>query len=251
MKYSLTCECGQSQPVEPRQAGQSLICACGKTLQVPTMLQIKRLPEWEDEGAGKPESAAQEDVDQGAAPEGTAHESMKKAPKQPRISPKRKGLFIAAGFVFVVAVFFIGRIAHKPDPISVHFKRTVYRADGKDISRHSTPTTPEDFYFYFIPDPTNETGIAYADDGYPLVVNDDIIDRGLSLFGAYTYFEYVKTPNFSDNFNENYEAILTRWKTALAIWGFIAFVALVVALLALFTKESTKQVGVARGEGWG
>ena len=62
------------------------------------------------------------------------------------------------------------------------------------------------------------------------------------MFGAYTYFEYVKTPNFSDNFNENYEAILTRWKTALAIWGFIAFVALVVALLALFTKESTKQV---------
>jgi hypothetical protein len=44
MKYLLPCPCGQSVEVEPGQAGQTVVCACGKTLLVPTMLQVKALP---------------------------------------------------------------------------------------------------------------------------------------------------------------------------------------------------------------
>jgi len=44
MKYLLSCKCGQSVEVEPSQAGQTAVCACGEGVIVPTMLQIKALP---------------------------------------------------------------------------------------------------------------------------------------------------------------------------------------------------------------
>ncbi|MDR0328294.1 MAG: hypothetical protein LBI05_08375 [Planctomycetaceae bacterium] len=44
MKYLLSCKCGQSVEVEPGQAGQTVICACGENLTVPSMLQVKALP---------------------------------------------------------------------------------------------------------------------------------------------------------------------------------------------------------------
>ncbi len=42
-KYLLPCSCGEKIPVEPRQAGQTISCTCGTSLEVPPMLQIKRL----------------------------------------------------------------------------------------------------------------------------------------------------------------------------------------------------------------
>jgi len=44
MKYLLSCSCGQSVEVEPSQAGQTVVCVCGATLLVPSMLQVKALP---------------------------------------------------------------------------------------------------------------------------------------------------------------------------------------------------------------
>ena len=44
MKYLLPCKCGQSVEVEPGQAGQTVVCACGENLLVPSMLQVKALP---------------------------------------------------------------------------------------------------------------------------------------------------------------------------------------------------------------
>ena len=258
MKYRLTCECGRSYPIEPRQAGQTLDCECGKTLQIPTMLKMKRLPEWEEEeSAPEPapvdaKSQTSPETTREAAPQenATPQKADDKSKKAPLMSPKRMGLFIVAGLVFVVGVFFLSRCARRPDPISVNFKRTVYRNDGKDIRRNSSEITEKDFYFYFIPD--GNGGIVYADPQrrFPVVINDDVIDKGLSYFGAFTYFQYVKELDFSDNFYDNYNAILTRWKTAIVLWALVAVAGLVVALLALFTKESTKQIGTARGEGW-
>ncbi|NLX55210.1 MAG: hypothetical protein GXY58_08860 [Planctomycetaceae bacterium] len=44
MKYLLPCSCGQSMAIEVSQAGQSVQCTCGKTLDVPTMRLIRQLP---------------------------------------------------------------------------------------------------------------------------------------------------------------------------------------------------------------
>ncbi len=41
--YLLPCRCGQRLVVEPRRAGETIICSCGASLQIPTMLEMARL----------------------------------------------------------------------------------------------------------------------------------------------------------------------------------------------------------------
>lgn len=43
MKYLLPCSCGQRIVIERRQAGQTVVCSCGASLQVPTLLRIADL----------------------------------------------------------------------------------------------------------------------------------------------------------------------------------------------------------------
>jgi hypothetical protein len=43
VKYLFPCRCGQKSVVELRQAGQSIVCRCGTTLQVPTMIELTAL----------------------------------------------------------------------------------------------------------------------------------------------------------------------------------------------------------------
>ena len=42
-KYLLPCRCGQQFVVEPRQAGETIICSCGSSLPIPTMLGMAAL----------------------------------------------------------------------------------------------------------------------------------------------------------------------------------------------------------------
>jgi len=43
--YLLTCECGKNVPVELGQAGGQVSCSCGKRLEVPTLRQLRQLPQ--------------------------------------------------------------------------------------------------------------------------------------------------------------------------------------------------------------
>ena len=53
-RYLLVCKaCGNPTPVARRQAGESLVCACGATLEVPTLLQLQRLEKVPDEASGE------------------------------------------------------------------------------------------------------------------------------------------------------------------------------------------------------
>ena len=51
--FLLPCECGQTTPVQVSQAGQSLRCACGRALTVPTMRGIRELKPAEVEPSKK------------------------------------------------------------------------------------------------------------------------------------------------------------------------------------------------------
>jgi hypothetical protein len=44
MQYQLTCSCGTTHRVSVSQAGQSLTCACGNSLSIPTLRGLKELP---------------------------------------------------------------------------------------------------------------------------------------------------------------------------------------------------------------
>jgi hypothetical protein len=43
VRYLLPCDCGGRVPVELRQAGESVVCRCGRSLAVPTLLELKKL----------------------------------------------------------------------------------------------------------------------------------------------------------------------------------------------------------------
>lgn len=43
-KYLLACDCGQQLEVEPGQAGETLACACGRSVSVPTLRRLRELP---------------------------------------------------------------------------------------------------------------------------------------------------------------------------------------------------------------
>lgn len=43
MKYLLPCPCGLEMIVEPRQAGETVRCSCGSSVQAPTLLEIVAL----------------------------------------------------------------------------------------------------------------------------------------------------------------------------------------------------------------
>ena len=43
-KYLLTCSCGNMLPVDVGQAGGQLVCSCGRTIDVPTLRNLRHLP---------------------------------------------------------------------------------------------------------------------------------------------------------------------------------------------------------------
>lgn len=254
MQYRLTCDkCGRAYPVEPRRAGGSLTCECGETLTIPTMLKMKRLPEWDEKEVDDKQEEVQpvETKQDAAAPsspdrqENAAESPADAAPKSSGLmkritglSGKRWGLFIVAALILVFCSAKIGMNISQPDPRSVFYKKINYTNDGKAIRRDSSPITVNDYAFYFLQDPE-----------HPYVITDQLIDA-FNDFYAYQYFDYVKELDMSDNFYDNYEALLTKWRLYLTFYFIVAGLSLIAALCALFIKESHKQVGVSRGESW-
>lgn len=250
MKYALTCaKCDCVHPVETRQAGGSIVCSCGETIAVPTMMKIKRLPEWTDaqEKDSRPEESnaqVQETVDATTKAQEATQETNQNVEstikKKTGMSGKRLGLFLASGLFFVLSAMVLGcNINRQPDPRDVFYKQVTYRLDGdRQIRRDSSPITTEDYAFYFLLDPER-----------PYVVTDELIDV-FSDFYAVQYFDYVKELDLSDNFYDNFESIKTRWRIRIVGFSVFALIMLVIAMYALFAKESTKQVGAMRGEGW-
>ena len=260
LRYRLPCEkCGRVHPVETGQAGGVMFCDCGVKIRIPTMLKIKRLEPW-DEGETAEEKKDDADstkapvADAAAAPgastDSEAQPSASSADKpeesekgRPRLSAKRRGLFIVASVFFVVSTFFACGAIKTPPPLSVFYKHIDYKLnDGRRIRRDTTPVTREDFDFYFFTDYSDPNQRVY-------LVDDELIDR-MNPFVCVKYFENVKQLEMSDNFYDNYEAVKTRRLLYLVGFGFLSLASLVVALYALFAKESQKQVGTMRGSDW-
>jgi hypothetical protein len=55
--YQLPCACGELHPVEAAQAGETLTCQCGRSVEVPSLLGLKKLQPLAETGkraAGRP-----------------------------------------------------------------------------------------------------------------------------------------------------------------------------------------------------
>ena len=55
-KYLLPCDCGKAVPIETSQAGEQVGCACGATLDIPTLRGIKQLAVEEPTSDAKPKA---------------------------------------------------------------------------------------------------------------------------------------------------------------------------------------------------
>jgi hypothetical protein len=84
VKYLLTCTCGQDVAVTTTQAGSDVPCPCGKSLPVPTLLQLKQLPQ--------------------------VQEDQPKTPAK-KWTPLQGGVFVAGAVVTLVALGTAGYLA--------------------------------------------------------------------------------------------------------------------------------------------
>ena len=57
-RYLLPCPCGRQVPVTRRQAGETVRCACGELLEVPTLLRLRSLPRAAEPAPAAPSGAA-------------------------------------------------------------------------------------------------------------------------------------------------------------------------------------------------
>lgn len=248
IRYQLTCpRCQRPTPIETSQAGQSLSCECGETLRVPTMLKIKRLPLWDDDGTATAEPTTEspaDDVQNASTP--AAETAPTDAPAASSAKPaassgKRWGLFAVAALVTVVGAFFFCANLRTPDPRAVFYKRVVYASgDGKTVRRDSSPIDALDYSFYFLQDPLNDR----------VYLVDDYLLENMSFFHAYHYLDAVKKPELSDNFYENYEAIKSRRVIYRVMSGVATVLGFALALFALLAPEKRRNVGAARGDAW-
>jgi hypothetical protein len=55
--YLLTCVCGKTVPVDIGQAGGRVTCSCGTQLEVPTLRQLRQLPQEQTAEVRRPKSA--------------------------------------------------------------------------------------------------------------------------------------------------------------------------------------------------
>lgn len=57
-QYLLSCECGQQHTVDQTQAGESLVCSCGRTLDVPQLRVLRTLPAATSESGATKQSSS-------------------------------------------------------------------------------------------------------------------------------------------------------------------------------------------------
>ncbi len=247
-RYQLTCSrCNRRVPIETSQAGQSLSCECGELLRVPTMLKIKRLPPWNDDGDANRSDAPTTDA-LPTTPEAASALEPTSAPVPPvaasnaaESSGKRWGLFVVAAVFTLVGAFFFCRNVLPVNPLGVFYKRVEYASgDGKTVRRDSSPIDYRDYSFYFLDDPVNQR-VYYVD--------DHLIDN-MSFFHSYHYLDAVSDLEMSDNFYENYEALKSRRVISLVMAGVATLGGFALALFALLAPEKRRNVGTARGDAW-
>ena len=247
MKYLLPCKCGQSVEIEPGQAGQMVVCACGENLLVPSMLQIKVLlvapdkPIVPDGKIGAPFKAALATFILGVVclvlsvplwwfgaviefgvcfGSGLAFLAASVAVAlRTQIRPDDTNIlsrtFFIIGIVFLFPSFLLALYlyAWTPDPRHATIKRTQfsYGTYQKPLYQDSTPISP------------SERNILWMTDEY--------IDQMMPM-DLYLYFQTLKEPMFSSNFLENYEAVKETYR----IWVIVNIILFLLAFSGMIVS---------------
>jgi len=215
-KYLLPCSCGKDVPIETAQAGGNVLCDCGLSLKVPTMLQIKKLP------------LADGNQSQSPAATGASPVSPAKASTKPQIN---LAMFLIGLVLTIAAVLYCAYtvLLTFPKPQDVLKKQVVYHFAGKVAAQDSTPIPMGEQYFF--------------------AIDDEIIDL-LNPIDLIRYWELVKDgPAMSMNFRENYETFKDYYYLRCAGTGILVLIALSILISSFFLGRSVA-VGTRQGTEW-
>lgn len=249
-KHILTCECGKEHPVETFQAGQTLLCECGKTLKIPSMLHIKKLPLLEESAPVEPVAERVSSETASSAAEPKKNKSSKVwAKTNPLVSSllalseTRLGIFIVGVALFLLFGFLLVRTASRfPVPTQVFQKQRDFIQDGSIVHRDSIPVSPDDFAFYI--DDQSEPGKW-------LLINDYYIDERMGPYMLCDYFNRLKNgPRLSDNFYENYDILKANYWMKVTLYGVLLVFSAVLCFLPWVLPKKQVTVGVMRGAEW-
>ncbi|MDR0522446.1 MAG: hypothetical protein LBH00_11425 [Planctomycetaceae bacterium] len=206
MKYLLPCDCGRNIEIVPGQAGQSVVCSCGKTQTAPTMRHIKELPH-----AG---SAA----------------SSERTPQE-QTGILRKTFFII-GIVLLIpsAAFCVYLCLTTPHPRQVMDKRVTFSfGSGKELYQNSTPI------------PQSE--------GLILYMTDEAIDQ-MAPMQLFFYFQTLKEPTFSFNFQDNYQAVKDSYRIKVIAAVILLFLAVSSITASFFMPKKNVIITGYSGNDW-
>ncbi|MDO5554303.1 MAG: hypothetical protein Q4G68_11125 [Planctomycetia bacterium] len=227
-RYTVTCSCGQTHPVEISQAGADLPCSCGATVKVPSMLKLKKLPLWQEE----------ESQPRVAEPVVAAGQTVRISP----LAGNRLGILLVGVLLTAACAFFLYRhVSRPPMLVQVFFKQTSFASGDTIVRRNSSPVTQEDYDFFLLRDPgTNQT----------YIINDSVIDV-MAPFVAYTYFDVLRNGlDLSDNFKDNFDDIRNLHRIATWAWTLGLCISVLVCAVPWLLPRRQRTVGAIRGAQW-
>ena len=229
MPYKLPCSCGSFVPVETNQAGRSVQCQCGNSLQVPSLSQIKNLEPFSEQGSVKTQKKGV-------------------SPKSPSRWIRAKHICLIVGFVLfiIMGLLFVRGVMHYPQLYDVCTMNPYYVHDGKVIGRDTKPISPRDFrlivderivpgqYVILSEDMINQNPFY---DQYPihLIELHDHLKDGLEL---------------SYNFHEKYGQLVFYYWARFVVFAFLTGVSLLILITGLLMPKYTEDIGERGGETW-
>jgi len=216
LKYLLPCSCGQDVPIETSQAGGNVLCNCGLSVQVPSLLKIKKL------------QLASETQSQSLLATTGAAVSTIQTPMGGRV---HFGVFwigliltIVAGLYCAYTVLF-----SFPKPQDVLKKQRIYHYAGKFATQDSTPIPMDEIEFF--------------------IITEEYIDH-FSPMQTIMYWNILKDgPAMSMNFRENYETFKDYYYLRCIGTGILVLLTLSVLISSFFLGQ-TKTVGTRQGTVW-
>jgi hypothetical protein len=267
MKYLLPCKCGLSVEVEPGQAGQIVVCPCGENLTVPSMLQMKALPE-------APEKPI---------PPRTKRRMFRKAERWMHAAPLiclvialllwrlEHGLWcvilfgLTGAFARTLLALFIRQWAKSPLTEDTALRRTFFVLGTALLF----PACPLATYLYeYPPQPRyvslkpvefsfgtykrllyqNSTPI-HPSEHTILWMQDEIIDYMFPM-ELYLYFQTLENPTFSYNFQDNYEALKDTHRIWITVDIILFIISIACVVVSFFMPKQTVVVTGWSGSEW-
>jgi hypothetical protein len=220
-QYLLCCSCGIEVPIETAQAGGNVLCDCGLSLKVPTLLQIKKLPLADAPLADGRQVQSSVTVDASGV-------SSAKTSTGTQVN---LAMFVIGLFLTIAAVSYCVYTVRftSPEPQDVMKKQVVYHFAGKVAAQDSTPIPMPERYFF--------------------VITDEVIDY-MNPIDTIRYWELVKDgPAMSMNFRENYETFKDYYHLRCAGTGILVLIALSLLISSFFLGRSPT-VGTRQGTEW-